>query len=245
MCLFIKKALFSIQQPQTEIVRSMRSKRLTSSDQGFLDELIKTYPLEEKRHEFCAAISGKPTVDKAKAFVKVAVLDAYRKELKVCVRVRTLRICNTRYSLNKNTTTLQARQRFHPTFNPYGLVMPESRLDQTTTILATKLMERVQRGGRESVKVDTETEQKQKEQKQKHPQKKSQKNTRSKYKMLKRKHKALQRKYSDLEKETMRRQMAFDLRMEILIKERGVREALFTHAISELESKLSAFTNAQ
>lgn len=63
-----------------------------------------------------------------------------------------------------------------------------------------------------------------------------------KYKILKRKHKALQQKYNDLEKETMRRQIAHDIHIEILTKERSVREYLFNHAISELESKLATTT---
>lgn len=61
----------------------------------------------------------------------------------------------------------------------------------------------------------------------------------------KRNYKVLQRKYNDLQKETMRRQIAHDIHIEILVKEHSVRESLFTHAISELERKLSAFTNSQ
>jgi hypothetical protein len=138
-------------------------------------------------------------------------------------------------------TTLQKRQRFHPTFNPYGLVVPESKLDRTTTTLATMLMERIQRGGSGGGTTYTDAVPTPRPQSETTP---KQKNTRSKYKKLKRNHKALEQKYNDLQKETMRRQIAHDIHIEILVKERCVRESLFTHAISELERKLSAFTNS-
>ena len=112
---------------------------------------------------------------------------------------------------------------------------------QRGTVVAQTETTRLQTAQTETTRLETTTTEKKKKT-QKQPQKQSQK---YKYKVLRRKHKALRRKYTDLEKEIMRRQMAFDLRMEILVKERGVRESLFTHAISELESKLAAFTNAQ
>lgn len=185
-----------------------RSQRLSTSGQSFFDDIVKNYPVDEKYQEFSALVTGKITLDKAKAFVGKDVSKAYRKEMKT-------------------------RQRFHPTFNPYGLVAPEGRFDRITGTLAIRLMER----GQQQTKPPRVPVSK----KPAPPKIK----TLNKNKGLRNKYKTLQEKYATLQFETLRRQAEFDLRMEIILKERHIRETLYTHAIAELESKIAGFTNPQ
>ena len=112
----------------------LRSKRLSSSGQGFLDDLIKTYPLEEKYQEFRSTITGKATMDKARAFVKVAVLEAYRNELKVCARTRN------RPHLHKTHT--YKHDRHDNDFILHSTLMVWSCLNRSLTVVRRRLLPR-------------------------------------------------------------------------------------------------------